>query len=196
MTINVVGTGDNRPVIYTLLKVCQTLGDVLLVSNRDYIFRLSSTAESGGHYQNVMVGYAEAGIDDFYSTFSHDKEDFFYVITENAVDADADLTVFIKSMSKDANEAVLEFLDTYATIEQFNALTCKDPVFARIEEFEGLRDMCSMPQPIVEEVANVAAKSLDLSVKNFISIAMKNPTKAPPATFHDYMKKIRRMLHK
>lgn len=196
MIINVVGAGDNRPVIYALLKVCQTFGDVLLISDRDYVFRLSNTGESGGHYQNVMVTYATGGIDDFLETFDYDFTDFSYTITENSVEASADLNIYVKSMSVESNTDILEYFDDYVTIELYNPLVCKGPMFTRIEEFEALRDMCSMPQALIEILAENVAKAFSISTKNLIAIASKNPTKAPSPTFHDYVKMIKRRLKK
>jgi len=196
MIINVVGAGDNRPVIYALLKVCQTFGDVLLISDRDYVFRLSNTGESGGHYQNVMVTYATGGIDDFLETFDYDFTDFSYTITENSVEASADLNIYVKSMSVESNTDILEYFDDYVTIELYNPLVCKGPMFTRIEEFEALRDMCSMPQALIEILAENVAKAFSISTKNFIAIASKDPTKAPSPTFHDYVKLIKRRLKK
>lgn len=196
MIINIVGAGDNRPVIYALLKVCQTFGDVLLISDRDYVFRLSNTGESGGHYQNVMVTYATGGIDDFLSGFDYDFTDFSFTITENAVEASADLNIYVKSMSAEADADILEYFDDYITIELYNPLVCKGPIFTRIEEFEGLRDMCSMPAPLLEVLAEKVAKFFSISAKNFITIASKDPTKAPPPTIYDYIKLIQRRLKK
>ena len=46
MVINIIGDCDKRPVLYTVMKICQTLGDVLLVSSSSRLMRLSDTNAS------------------------------------------------------------------------------------------------------------------------------------------------------
>ena len=45
MILSVIGDTDKRPIMYTLLKVCQYLGDVLLVTNDRHYARLIEQPE-------------------------------------------------------------------------------------------------------------------------------------------------------
>ena len=87
MVINIIGDCDKRPVLYTVMKICQTLGDVLLVSSSSRLMRLSDTNASYGHYQNTMVTVTQEGIDDFFDNFEYDLADFEFVIIDNIISA-------------------------------------------------------------------------------------------------------------
>lgn len=196
MIINVIGSGDNRPVIYTLLKICQCLGDVLLVSPRDYIYRLSNTEESLGHYQNILVAQTTEGIDDFYTDFQYDISDFSYTIVENLLDAKADLTIYVKGLDTSVEEDVLEYVENYVTIDLYNPLVHKGFPMLCIEEFEALRDLCSMPESIASEVCHAIAKAFAMPERDLVTIAMNNPTKAPKPKFEDRVERMLRRLRK
>ena len=79
MIINIIGNCDKRPVLYTVMKICQTLGDVLVITNNARLLRLSDTWDSFGHYQNTMIAYTQEGIDDF-------LDDFAYLIDFDRID--------------------------------------------------------------------------------------------------------------
>ena len=91
MIVNVLGNCDTRPLTYTLIKLFQSFGDVLLTSCNSKILRLSDTGESEGHYQNTMISYTPDGLDDFWDEFEYNPNDFEHKIIEGIISPDADL---------------------------------------------------------------------------------------------------------
>lgn len=173
MTINVIGECDKRPVLYTLMKICQTLGDVLLVTSSSRLIRLSDTGDTYGHYQNTMIGVTYEGIDDFWDSFQYEIEDFEYTIVDNIVTSDADLTIYVKGLvESEAEEDMLEYIDDVKTIELYRGKLLDANTPYRLEEFEAMRTMCAISQKVAEAVVNVIAQSFKVDKKRLLTIAM------------------------
>lgn len=181
MIINIIGDCDKRPVLYTVMKICQTLGDVLVVSSSSRLARLSDTRESCGHYQNTMIAITHEGIDDFFENFPYVMDDFEYIIIDNIVSAEANLTIYVEGLIKsDLEEDLLAYIDNYVTIPLYKGRLLDANTLRNCEEFEALRDMCPIGQRIAAKVAEAIASYFGKPAKNFEAMAMaKNP---PPAT--------------
>lgn len=175
MIVNVIGDCDKRPVIYTLMKIFQTLGDVLFVTNNSYFRKLSETGESGGHYQNVMIAFTNEGLGDFFEEFRYDYGDFSHVILDNLQAAEADLNIHCYSLLD--SEYVKDMLEYLDDVHGINLWTDKGIGAAPLacEKFEAFRVMTPMPISIVMQVANIVAPGLKASVDNVIKIAMAVP---------------------
>ena len=186
MVINIIGDCDKRPVLFTVMKICQTLGDVLLVTSSSRLSRLSDTGESYGHYQNTMIAVTQDGIDDFWEDFIYDVSDFESIIIDNMVSADADLVIYVKGLIQSQNELDnLEYLDGYETIELYKGKFIDATTMIRCEEFEAMRDMCVISPKVAEKVAAIMAKALNKDPKRIQQIAMTqtstHPAKLPTA---------------
>ena len=177
MVINIIGDCDKRPVLYTVMKICQTLGDVLLLTSSTRLVRLSDTRDTYGHYQNTMIAVTTEGVDDFFDEFNYTLQDFEYLIVDNISFADADVTIYVEGLIQSENEDdMLAYLDKYETIKLyknnlFDAKTCRN-----MEEFESMRTMCPIGSKIAAAVAKVLAPYLGKDAKTIQDIAMqKNP---------------------
>lgn len=177
MVINIIGDCDKRPVLYTVMKICQTLGDVLLVSNSTRLNRLSDTRELYGHYQNTMIAITQDGIDDFFEQFKYDLSDFEFVIVDNITIAEADFTLYVEGMTQSETEQdALEYIEDYATIKLYKGNLLNKAVLYNMEEFEALRTMCPISEAVAGEVAKALAKVLNKDPKVLKEIAMvQNP---------------------
>lgn len=172
MIINIIGDCDKRPVLYTVMKICQSLGDVLLVSSSSRLIRLSDTRESYGHYQNTMVAITQDGIDDFFEDFMYDLTDFEFTIIDNIVSAEADLVIYVKGMVESDNEKDnLEYIENYETIDLYKGHIVDANVMLRCEEFEALRDLCPIGNKVAEKVAPIMAKYLNSDTKKILGLA-------------------------
>lgn len=178
MVINIIGDCDKRPVLYTVMKICQTLGDVLLVSSSSRLMRLSDTRESYGHYQNVMVTVTQDGIDDFFDNFEYDMADFECVIVDNIILAEADVYLYVEGMTMSESESeMLEYIDKYETISLYKGHLLGRDTLYRCEEFEALRNMCPIGQAIAEKVGKALAPYTKASAEQLTKMAMQqNPT--------------------
>ncbi len=185
MIINVIGDCDKRPVLFTIMKICQALGDVLLVTSSSRLVRLSDTGTTYGHCQNTMIAVTQDGIDDFWEQFTYSATDFDYTIVDNIVTAEADLTIYVKGMVESEYEAEnLEYIDDYETVELYkNGGMVDKTTLMRCEEFEAYKDFCPINQKIADRVAAILAKAINSDAKKLSSLAMvqtsTHPTKVP-----------------
>lgn len=176
MTINIIGSCDKRPVLYTVMKICQGLGDVLLITSNSRLRRLSDTGDTLGHCQNTMIAIATDGIDEFWQNFSYDAMDFEYVIIDNIVSGDADLTIYVKGMTESVDDLdMLEYIEDYKTISLYEKKKLAPTVIYNCEEFEALKDFVTISDKLASEVASVMADTIGTSAKNLEAIA-KKPT--------------------
>ena len=91
MQISIVGECDKRPFIYTLLDVCQYLGDVLFVTpDRSYEHFMEDKEKVGdiilGDFQNITIAISDHTPDDFLRSSGYDNESFDFIIYDNQVD--------------------------------------------------------------------------------------------------------------
>lgn len=163
MIINIIGNCDKRPVLYTVMKICQTLGDVLVITNNARLLRLSDTRDSFGHYQNTMIAYTQEGIDDFLDDFNYDFNDFEYTIVDNIVLAEANLTIYVEGLLKDESEMdLLEYIESYQTIELYKGNLLGPKTLRNLECFEAFANMQPISAKLAERVAVLLEK---LSIK-------------------------------
>lgn len=175
MVINIIGDCDKRPVLYTILKVCQTLGDVLLITNSSRLSRLSDTRESYGHYQNIMIAITHEGIDDFFEDFIYDVTDFEFTVIDNIVAAEADLTIYVKGMCESEEEKTnIEYIDNYEVVELYKGKYIDAKTMIKCEEFESLKDLCPINAKIAAKIAPMLAKVLNTDPERIKTIAMES----------------------
>lgn len=181
MIVNIVGGCDKRPVLYTVMKICQTLGDTLLVTTDNRMLRLSDTGENQGHYENVMIAIATDGIDDFFEEFMYAPHDFANVIVDGMVHADADKTIYVKGLLPSEDEEImLEYLEDYATIDFYNGKAATGNAFLNCEKFEAYRNFAPINAAVAAQVADALAKVANTSAVNLSKIAMATPTGSNP----------------
>jgi len=184
MVINIIGDCDKRPVLYTVMKICQSLGDVLLLTSSSRLIRLSDTGETYGHCQNTMIAVTQEGVDDFWSDFTYDVTDFEFVIIDNMVSADADVVIYVKGMAQTQMELDnLEYLEDYHTIDLYKSRMLDANTMLRCEEFEALKDFCPINAKVANAVATALAPAFKTDVKKLESLAMvqtsTHPTSLP-----------------
>lgn len=176
MIVNIVGDCDKRPVLYTVMKICQVLGDTLLVTTDNRMLRLSDTRETQGHYQNVMIAVTTEGIDDFFDDFIYDHRDFANIIVDGMVSADADATIYVKGLVESEEETtMLEYLEDYSVIKLYEGKAATSAAFLNCEKFESYRVFNPINASIAAEVADVLAKVAGTSAVNLSKMAMAAP---------------------
>lgn len=177
MKINVIGDCDKRAIVYTLMKVCQTLGDVLIVTDDNRLLKLTDTGESGGHYQNVMICYTDEGIDDFFANFGYALQDFEHIIIDNLISADVDCYLYVEGLDTSERMAsVLEYLENYLTISPYKKKMFDASTLYRLEQFESMRDMCPICKTIAVEVTKLISKPMGISPDFLLKMATEYKT--------------------
>lgn len=181
MIINIVGDCDKRPVLYTVMKICQAMGDTLLVTTDNRMLRLSDIRENQGHYQNVMIAIATDGIDDFFEEFMYSQQDFANMIIDGMVSADADVTIYVKGLMPSEDElTMLEYLEDYKTIKLYEGKAAASSAFLQCEKFEAFRNFAPINANIAAEVADALAGVAKASAVNLSKIAMAAPVGSTP----------------
>lgn len=180
MIISIIGDCDTRPVLYTLMKVCQSLGDVLVVTSNNRLLRLSDTRDSFGHYQNTMIGYTVEGIDNFWEECVYDVSDFSYVIIDNMITASADLVLYCQGLLESEEEKDnLEYIDDYIPINMFAKGILSANTIFMMEEFESYKDMCPIGQKLADLVCGAISSSFGMSKESLVKLATV-PTSTHP----------------
>lgn len=174
MIINIIGNCDKRPVLYTVMKVCQTLGDVLVVTSSSRLLRLSNTRENFGHYQNTMIAVTQEGIDDFFDNFQYDLSDFEYTIVDNITLGEADLVIYVEGLIKDESEMdTLEYIDEFETIELYRGRLFDAKTMYNLECFEAYANMQPIGSKVAEAVCKILSKAFNKDYKMLLEIAMQ-----------------------
>lgn len=177
MIVSIIGDCDRRPVLYTVIKILQTIGDTLVISTDNRILRLSDTREDMGHYQNTMIAFAPEGIDDFLEEFTYSFTDFSNVIIDGMTSDEADQTIYVKGlMPSEEEEALLEYLEGYATIKLYEGKAATSAAFLNCEKFEAYRQMTPINATIGAEVAEALSKVAGTSATNLSKMAAAPPT--------------------
>lgn len=180
MTISVIGDCDTRPVLYTLMKICQTLGDVLMVTSNNRLLRLSDTRDSFGHYQNTMIGYTTEGIDNFWEDCIYDLSDFEYIIVDNMITAEAGIVIYCRGLLESEEEKDnLEYIEDYSTIDLYAGSLVDKTTLFNCEEFEAYKDMCPINAKLADKVAGILAQPFNMSKDSLVKIATV-PTSTHP----------------
>jgi len=182
---NLLGKGDRRIVLYPLMKLTQTLGDVLLISNDPHVLRLSDTGENGGSYQNILVYYVDfekSSVDDFWMTSGRSPETFSCVIVDGMPDPEAKITLYIKTadMTDDDREE-MDYLENPILIDPWNPKdVCFDAnTLYALEEFEALRDMCPISTKLSAKLAAPLSKALKIAETNVAGMLNKPSNRTP-----------------
>lgn len=124
MILSVIGDTDKRPIMYTLLKVCQYLGDVLLVTNDRHYARLIEEPEedvevTAGHFQNIFIVVTDKTPDEASQAVGYRVDDYEFIIYDNKVDVAGDSIIYVAGCEmSDTEYSMLSYLEEgdYITI--------------------------------------------------------------------------------
>lgn len=185
MIINIIGDCDKRPVLYTVMKICQGVGDVLLVTSSSRLIRLSDTRENYGHCQNTMIAVTHDSIDEFWEECQYDISDFTFTIVDNIIVPDADVVIYVKGLIESEQEKDnLEYVEGYKVIDLYKGKLTDNTTLMRCEEFEAMADFCVISPKIAELCADALSEALRMSKKSLVTIATTatstHPAKVPP----------------
>lgn len=170
MVISVVGMTEKRPFIYTLLKLCQSLGDTCLITNKRHYKRLIENYENEGSYQNIQIYITDATVDDVYEEIGHEKSDFDFWIFENDPDPESDLILYVKGFNtSEDEELILDALDNYKTVNfgfgKKDTIKYATKMFENCEMIEATQQLVEVHPAITKVVVESLAPFVKLSPK-------------------------------
>lgn len=173
MVISIIGYTDRRPVLYTLMKLCQKLGDTAVVTDDRHLARLI-VGEELPYYQNTLVNVTDESIDEWLDTTEYNVEDFEYIIADGKLAANADAVIFCVGCVKTEDEQdEVEYLDEYISIGMCNAAKEKNrfkwtpATFENLERFEGVKQMVEIDSNLTRILATELAPKFNLTADQF-----------------------------
>ena len=175
MIISVFGQTDKRPVIYTLMKLFQTLGDTCIISNNRHYCRLTETGSQWGMYQNVAIFVTDATADEVFHEIEHDIGDYDYIIMDNLYTEDADLNIYVEGAGKEPldEDLLLALEDSSKTINLGFGKSCvpySATMFKNLEIIEYYKKLVPVDARLTQKLANILAPHLDLKPANIIKV--------------------------
>ncbi|MDX8360761.1 hypothetical protein [Cytobacillus sp. IB215316] len=120
MIIGVCGYTDKRPIIYPLLKLLQSTGDVVLISNNRHYKRLLEDKSNLGHMSNILISISDSSPDEIFEEIGYDSDDFDHIIfdIQESLPDYVDLMLYVKSFEPDEEElSFLDLIDKYETVK-------------------------------------------------------------------------------
>lgn len=104
MLISLLGQTDKRAVLYTMLKLCENLGDCCYVTNDRKAMRLMEEGpDTAGTYRNIQIHVLDTTDDDVWNDIGYEPADFDFVFLDNLYSENVDLVLYIKGAG-DAEE--------------------------------------------------------------------------------------------
>lgn len=116
MQITLIGQTDKRPVIYTLLKMMENMGDCCYITNDRKACRLMEEGPGmAGTYRDIDIFVLDTTADDMWTDIGYAPSDYEFIILDNLYNEMTDLIIYVKGAG-DAEED-LEVLDVFEPSE-------------------------------------------------------------------------------
>lgn len=186
MVISVIGETDVRPFIYTLMKICQGLGDVLVVTNdRRYMRFIEYEGERSdefvsGHFQNTTIIITDGTPDEAQVAVGYDSDDYEFIIYVNKLDADSDLMLYVQGMEmSEWEEEVLEYLEegTDYQIIHFgfgkNKIPMTSKMFMNCEVMESKKVLIQIDPNVTKVLCGIMSKELNIPANTLAKAVAK-----------------------
>lgn len=177
MQISVFGRTDKRACIYTLMKILQQMGDVLVVTNHRHFTRLTEDGSLTGTYQNITVCVTDATADEMWQELGYAPEDFEYVILDNLYNEGTDLTIYVQGGGpEELDEYLFDVFEDMPVIHMGsgkNAVPYSRELLENIEQIEYNRHLVAPSPAMTRELAKILSKPLGLPAKTIVKVANK-----------------------
>jgi hypothetical protein len=189
LIIGVVGFTDKRPVIYTLIKLLESMGDVILISDDRHFRRLLKDHSTLGYFNNVLVAVTDMSSDEVFSEIGYNVSDFDHVLIDvrDMIPAEADLFIYVEGSSIDDEEMeILSCIDEYVTVKvcyEGKDKTCinlvpSSEVFKAVESIEAHRLLVPIPaKEFVKGISELLSEKLNMSSKDISTLLTRGWSK-------------------
>lgn len=116
MQITLIGQTDKRPVIYTMLKMMENLGDCCYITNDRKACRLMEEGPGmQGSYRGIDIFVLDTTADDMWTDIGYAPSDYEFIILDNIYNEMTDMVIYVKGAG-DAEED-MEVLDVFEPSE-------------------------------------------------------------------------------
>ena len=178
MKICVFGQTDKRAVIYTLLKLCQTMGDVCFISYNTYYNRLINDVSTEEFFQNIAVFITDASAEDAFAEINHVPEDYDYIIFDNKWDESADVFFYVEGAGPEAYDSDLienlgEKLIKIKIGTGKGAIPYSVKMFTAIENTEYYKKFLPINDKLSSDISKALTSHLGMPTKNIQKVVMR-----------------------
>lgn len=182
MFIAVLGHTDKRPVVYSLIKLLQSTGDVAVITNDRHFQRLLENNSTIGHFNNVLITVTDLSPDEIFMEINHAPSDFDHVIfdTQNMLPEDVDLVLYIKGFElEEGDQDLLDCIDNCIIVNMCYSRSEKGAInvspsydmFKAVEIFESKKLLVPIPpKQLKTGLANLLAPKLKMNEKEAFKI--------------------------
>ena len=177
MVISLIGSTDKRPVIYTLMKLFQKLGDCCVVTPNPQFKRLTEDGSPYGHFQNIYVAVTNATQDEIFAEIGftmHDFENFIFDC-DTEIPTFSDLVIYVGGAGKmtDDEELLLEMYGEYKTINLGFGDKCIPytvDMWKNVEMTEGLHILPPANPQVAQRLATFLTEPLKIPAKDIVKV--------------------------
>lgn len=108
MQIALLGQTDKRPILYTMLSMCENLGDCCFITNDRKAMRLMEDGPGEeGTYRNISIFVTDATIDDVWHEIGHAPSDYDYTFYDNLYSEFCDAVIYIMGAGPEEEDAMV-----------------------------------------------------------------------------------------
>ena len=185
MQITLIGQTDKRPVIYTLLKMMENMGDCCYITNDRKACRLMEEGPGmAGTYRDIDIFVLDTTADDMWTDIGYAPSDYEFIILDNLYNEMTDLIIYVKGAG-DAEED-LEVLDVFGLGKGKSKSKAKQPseevhktynipysagMMENIEYSEFFKQLKPASQAALKVCAELLAGKVNVSAKNLGKVA-------------------------
>lgn len=185
MIVSVIGETEKRPILYTLLKVFQHLGDVLIISNDRHLGRLIETEDSdtgevrAGHFQNTFIVITDKTPDEAKAEVGYEEDDYEFIIYDNKLEVESSLILHVTgSAVSSAEEDTFSYLDKndYVTIALGfgkGNIPYTANMFKNCELVEGKKTLLQIDPNVTSRLVKLLSPLLNTDVKTLTKVVCK-----------------------
>lgn len=180
MQISVLGRTDKRPCIYTLMKMLQPMGDVLVVTSNVQYLRLIEEDAHFGYYQNIAIYVTNETADELWYNSDLDKNEYDHIILDGLYNENSDVVFYVQGAGVEAldEDAVSALSDILITIKMGTGkgkavVPYTKDMMEKLECIEYYRKLVCPSAAMAQVLSNALAEHLHMSAKNLLKVVNK-----------------------
>jgi hypothetical protein len=186
MIVICLGYADKRPILYALMKLLKSFGDVAVVTQNRQLLRLLEDRNTSGHFNNIFVAITDSTPDEVFSEIGYAPGDFDHIIFDSIDALPDNYDICIHSRSYGLTEFEKETIGYIDDIVQYNFMydgkvekgCINIPVtfqlIKSVEEYEARKLLIPIQcDEILRSLSKLAAPQLKVSERNALKILKK-----------------------